>query len=94
MSCLICQITLEKKLPGKGGECLPVISTAANSVEATDNTKNVGLCCMEVGPPPTKARLACVCVCVRVCVCVCVCVGGVAPHVGQRDSSKDGAKHL
>ena len=84
MSCLICQITLEKKLPGKGGECLPVISTAANSVEATDNTKNVGLCCMEVGPPPTKARLA----------CVCVCVGGVAPHVGQRDSSKDGAKHL
>ena len=86
MSCLICQITLEKKLPGKGGECLPVISTAANSVEATDNTKNVGLCCMEVGPPPTKARLA--------CVCVCVCVGGVAPHVGQRDSSKDGAKHL
>lgn len=33
---------LRKKLPGKGREGLPVISTAGNDIEAMDNTENVG----------------------------------------------------
>lgn len=73
--------TLRKKLPGKGRQRLPVISTAGNNVDAMDSTECRALLrgSRTAADKATPGR--------------CACVGG-ALHVGQRDSSKDGVKRL